>query len=449
MKISVRGFKSIKTLDYFDFKPISILAGVNSSGKTSLTQSLLLLKQTLESDSKALLKLEGPYLSASSLQDLIYGQKKNQLLGFTLVFKPEEISNLDGFNSFFIINGEKLTTFEFSIDFQLNDKIHINSMEVILIGDKNTKYNVIINRIKKGENKDLYKVETNNKKLLGIHTNDNIKLSVCSLNFTNFFPIYAENTQEERHNVLSIMIMKLAQECFISYFRNITYIGPIRVKPEVFESFTSTPTEDVGIDGKYTRFVLHAQRDRLVNDRGEKLFEQVKYWICERMGLAKDLNVKKEANNTYRITLKNLNSIEIDLCHVGFGVSQILPIIVQGLLTPQKGLFIVDAPEVHMHPSIQSEMVDFFIELSKQGKHVLVETHSEHLITRVRRCLAEKKLSPDEVNLCFVENIGNGSEYTSLQIDETGTFYNALPNGFLNTQDEDFKAIIKAKYKEK
>ena len=227
------------------------------------------------------------------------------------------------------------------------------------------------------------------------------------------------------------------KSCFKEYFSKIVYVGPIRVKPEVFEVFTNTPTHYVGIDGKYTRFVLHEYK--------KELLESTRYWICRRLKLAKDIKVSKDVNNAYRITLENSNSIHVDLCHMGLGISQILPIIVQGLSVPKNGLFIIDAPEVHMHPYIQSEMVDFFIDLARQ-KNVMIETHSEHIITRIRRRIAEGELKPEDINLCFVENNGYGSQYQTLSINTKGSFYGDMPKGFMNTMDEDFKAIIKAKY---
>ena len=95
-------------------------------------------------------------------------------------------------------------------------------------------------------------------------------------------------------------------------------------------------------------------------------------------------------------------------------------------------------------------LVDFFIELSEKGRKVVVETHSDHIVTRLRRRIAEGKVSPEkDVNLCYVENVNGQSLYVSCKIDNQGTFTSLLPKGFLDSQDEDFKAIVKAKLAEK
>ena len=112
---------------------------------------------------------------------------------------------------------------------------------------------------------------------------------------------------------------------------------------------------------------------------------------------------------------------------------------------PEGGTLIVDSPEVHMHPSVQADLVDFFIELAKNGRKVVFETHSDHMITRLRRRIAEG-LNPGQVNLCFVMGTESGSTYATLGIDNTGTFFGGLPNKFMNTQDIDFRKIVEAKF---
>ena len=98
-----------------------------------------------------------------------------------------------------------------------------------------------------------------------------------------------------------------------------------------------------------------------------------------------------------------------------------------------------------MHPSVQADLVDFFIELSKNGRKVIFETHSDHMITRLRRRVAEG-LDPKDINLCFVTGTEKGSTYATLGIDNTGTFFGGLPEKFMSIQDIDFRKIVEAKF---
>lgn len=163
--------------------------------------------------------------------------------------------------------------------------------------------------------------------------------------------------------------------------------------------------------------------------------------------LAQNIKVTRDSTNSYRVKVVFDNQ-NVDLYQVGFGLSQILPIVVQGLMTKKGGIFFVDSPEVHLHPSVQSSLVDFFSYLSKRGVCVLIETHSDHIITRIRRRIAERKINIEDLKICFVTHEAQGSEYQELSINDKGTFYQSLPKGFYDTLDEDFKEIIKAKFHE-
>ena len=93
---------------------------------------------------------------------------------------------------------------------------------------------------------------------------------------------------------------------------------------------------------------------------------------------------QKKHGESYAIVLKNDADIETTIKHVGFGISQVLPIIVEGLLMDTDGTLILEQPEIHLHPKVQSLLFDFLYSLVIQGKNVIIETHSDHFITRMR-----------------------------------------------------------------
>jgi len=121
------------------------------------------------------------------------------------------------------------------------------------------------------------------------------------------------------------------------------------------------------------------------------LHSALSFWI-RHLKLADSLYVKDIA--------KRLNLFEVDitgagrgttanLADVGFGVSQVLPVLIQGLLTRSGGIYLVQQPEIHLHPDAQAGLADFFIYLASYGVITVVETHSEYLLLRLRRRLAE------------------------------------------------------------
>lgn len=435
MKLSVNRFKSIFELENFEFKPLTMLTGINSSGKTSLVQSLLLLKQTLESESKEALILDGKYLSASSVHELVFGKDETDHFAFTIELDNADLQKLS------VYDENRITYIKYKVSFHVNSGVFVRSVDA----------DIVINKVALGLSlildesiNDGRKYKITPKKLAVKHGDSLVDFSKpFNVAFSNFFPQFASRPDKNDDLTITVPFMDEVMKLVSAYFANIYYVGPLRVKPEPIISYTNGNFKNVGGDGLYTRFVLHNRKDDMVNAK-ENLLQATSRWICKELELAESIETIKDGTSSYRVVLRN-KGINVDLCHIGLGVSQILPIIVQGLLVPEGGMLIVDSPEVHMHPSVQADLVDFFIELAKNRRKVIFETHSDHMITRLRRRIAEG-LNPELVNLCFVIGTESGSTYATLGIDNTGTFFGGLPDKFMNTQDIDFRKIVEAKF---
>jgi hypothetical protein len=116
---------------------------------------------------------------------------------------------------------------------------------------------------------------------------------------------------------------------------------------------------------------------------------------------------------------------------VGIGISQVLPVLVLAYGSQDK-LLAMEQPEIHLHPALQAELGDVFIEaaLGDRQNTFILETHSEHLILRLMRRIREGKVSPDDVGVIFVEPLARGSRFIELRIDEEGDFIDEWPGGF-------------------
>lgn len=116
---------------------------------------------------------------------------------------------------------------------------------------------------------------------------------------------------------------------------------------------------------------------------------------------------------------------------VGIGISQVLPVLVMAYGSRNK-LLAMEQPEIHLHPALQAELGDVFIEaaLGERNNTFILETHSEHLILRLMRRIREGKISPDDIGVVFVEPLARGSRFIELRIDEEGDFIDDWPGGF-------------------
>lgn len=116
---------------------------------------------------------------------------------------------------------------------------------------------------------------------------------------------------------------------------------------------------------------------------------------------------------------------------VGIGISQVLPVLVMAYASRGK-LLAMEQPEIHLHPGLQAELADVFVESAtgERQNTFILETHSEHLILRLMRRIREGKLKPEDVGVVFVDPTSQGSRFVELQIDEEGDFIDEWPGGF-------------------
>ncbi|WP_289741676.1 AAA family ATPase [uncultured Duncaniella sp.] len=440
MKFGIDGFKSIGHLAPLDLARLTVLAGTNSSGKSSYIQAILLLKQTLEEDSNSMLKLDGPLFYAASYADIMKDKKLPGNILFSLSLDETEILNQEDWEG--VAQLQKIERLDLNIDFKLSESgVLLNKFSLDVRGYERF-FNISFT---KSREKDAYSVEYSHPSLIlpaperPVSSKKLGKAIIDADSFRKFFPVFAE-----RNGVIhSFPVVKVMRETLGLFFKRISYIGPLRVKPVLRRSYNTNVPDDVVLpDGENTRFILN-------NHQSDRIMADLRKWVCDRFGLSKDIDVIKTSNKEYRVIVEVREGLKVDLVQMGLGLSQILPIITQGLISKPGSIFIVEDPDVHMHPGIQAAIADFFIFLKKERKVCsLIETHSEHFVTRLRRRIAEQAIYSKYIDIIFVEHFDSGSSYTSITVTPNGRFEGDLPPGFCDSQDEDFRAIIKARKNE-
>ena len=245
---------------------------------------------------------------------------------------------------------------------------------------------------------------------------------------------------------------------FSSSFR---YLGPLRDAPKpLYPLYPSDEPYDIGLKGEHTFFVLELHKEKEVeyipssvfsNDDIRKkvttgtLEDALSDWL-KYLEVAESLEsaTPGKLGQVVKAVTKNSKK-EHELNHVGVGVSQVLPILVAGLVSDFDSTLVFEQPELHLHPRVQSLLADFFISMTLSDRQCLIETHSEHLINRLRYRIAAAssvKLKED-VKVYFVEKGENGSSYERVAINEYGAISN-WPKGFFDQSQEDIQNILTA-----
>lgn len=250
--------------------------------------------------------------------------------------------------------------------------------------------------------------------------------------------------------------LEAAQRASSQYLANrVRYIGPLRHAPHL--PFGSAPDPDsgtVGVSGEHVAAVLQAKRTErnrypLPHDHNTELSleEAVNQWL-RFFELADSLNVREGTPLVYSIDLVPPGLEETVPFHaVGVGVSQLLPVIVQCLVAGPGALVVLEQPELHLHPAAQQRLGDFLIACTHWGQRILVETHSEYLVLRLRRRIAEDYSDElrQQVAILFAERDAQGdTNFRKVELNEVGGVLD-WPDGFFDQgQDEAHELLIAA-----
>lgn len=238
----------------------------------------------------------------------------------------------------------------------------------------------------------------------------------------------------------------------------IQYLGPLRDEPRVLWNVSGPKISGlpVGSKGEYSSSVLAKNANTLVEyfkvdsthkSTKEKLSEAVNYWV-EYLEIGESIGSESKGKLGTSLTVEVDGKVR-DLTAVGVGVSQMLPVVIAMLTLPENSIFIVEQPELHLHPHVQSQLADFMI-TARPDVSLIIETHSESLVTRIRRRVLEEKVQPDNINIFFVEqkdsDLGRYSETSKLDLNHYGDL-SRWPDGFLKGPQEDYVEILKLKGK--
>ena len=233
-------------------------------------------------------------------------------------------------------------------------------------------------------------------------------------------------------------ILKLLSSAFENLFSHVYYLGPTRVHPQRLYHWERTHPEEIDLWGNKAVDALLSARVRQLtishNGESASIEDRISTWLRKmdlahffQLGPAGDL-----ADNNYEVRIqKSPNGAEVTLADLGHGVSDLFPLLVHCYYVPEGSTLILEQPGVHLHPMAQVQLADLFLDvIAERNLQILVESHSEHLLTRLQRCIAEKKIAEDKMALYFCRNNDGASTIEQLEVNESGDIKNWPENFF-------------------
>jgi len=398
-RLTLKNFKSWENVDGMRLAPITGLFGANSSGKSSILQALLLLKQTIESTDRSLQLLFGgekDYVELGTFQDVVWSHDVARTLLFGLDWTlPKELV---------IPNPEKPT------ETLLSGKEMVFSTEI----DYSTKSQTRVKRLEycfADASFSLTRKETGNKYQLSPTQQGNgfrfvrtkgrgweLPQPVKFHGFPDQVMTYYQNT-----DFLSDIQLELER-----LFSRLFYLGPLREYPKRRYIWSGSEPIDVGQRGERTIDAILAAKNR-GNDirRGRNMprwaLDRMLAYQLKQLKLIHAFSVEPIAlgSSPYEVRVqKSPGAAKVLITDVGFGVSQVLPILVLCYFVPEGSTILLEQPEIHLHPAVQSGLADVFIDVAKHRNiQLIIESHSEHLLNRLQRRIAEEVITPEEIAL--------------------------------------------------
>jgi len=540
--ISIENFKAFGKKQKLLIKPITLIFGPNSSGKSSIIHSLLFVQHAIKTGKLDVFRTSGggDSVDLGGFKQFIFkGNSENlftwsmeidtlhlkkELLEFLAPAKSVEISismrlpqkevspgeyvpaENPIVSSFFLsADGEEL----FSLGARKGSVLRMERLNYSHPVFKNIFKSIIevsttvqnirpedYNYLKEGVNKILPKMEFTSEKFFPQATQK------AESDASSLFPISRGNRKENIISTIELIIprkismfLKDLYDEVGDYFTNLAYLGPLRSYPPRHLAFLESEDHNWFAGGGFAWEVLRKDADvrKKVNQwLGDKDKLQTPYRLELKDFVAYDdlssdysgeieeienkyfgdppqiepgegdlfgelydlLNkIKKSSHRQAPINELFLKDLRTDtmVSHrdVGIGISQIIPVLVSAYANKNK-MVAIEQPEIHVHPGLQAELGDLFIEsaLGKNKNTFILETHSEHLILRILRRIRETTrrknkpvpdITPDDISLVFIDSTKKGSVIKFLRVDKHGRIIDKVPGGFF---EEDFEELF-------
>ena len=427
-----------------EFRRVTGFFGKNSSGKTSLLQFLLLLKQTKDATDRGVsLDLNGPYASLGVFKDVIRGHDDKETIQWDLRFSRQSrlsLINPGSRRTRYLAQSHRL---RISGAVESRSGAPFSSRLRYTVGDGAT-----FGLRQKSSGESAFELYSRLEDFSFVRTKGRpwqLPGPIKSYAFPDQARTYFQNAS----------FLSDLEAAFEAQMDSIFYLGPLREYPQRDYLWARSRPVDVGLRGEKTIDAIlaataaKATRNLKSKAHHKSFQEMIAYWL-ERMGLIQSFKVEEIAPGSNRWQAKvrvRKGGTEVMMTDVGFGVSQVLPVITLLYYVPEGSTVILEQPEIHLHPLAQAELADVILSVAQhRSVQIVLESHSEHLLLRLQRRIAEDRAKSDDVSLYFCTDRNGASVLDDLSMDLFGRIEN-WPDQFMGDAFGEAVAAEKARLK--
>jgi len=447
-RLRVKNFKAWKDTNDVRLAPLTVFFGSNSSGKSSLLQFLLMLKQTAESPDRRRVLHPGDRntpVELGTYRDLVFNRDLAQALEFQFHWSlPEALLVRDPLQN---SRGTLFTEASFKASVVSDPKGANQKVQEFKYQLRGTTDPLSIGMKAIDDSYKYYNIEATNYQL---RRNPGrawkLPRPIRFYGFPDEVGAYYQNA-----SFTSDLALALEQE-----LKRIQYLGPLRTYPERSYIWSGEIPEHVGWRGERAVEAMLAGSTRSINPAYKKKARpfqaMIAHWL-QQVGLLETFEVRQIApqRKEYEVVVRTKGSSQqVMLPDVGFGVSQVLPVIVECFYAPAHTTILLEQPEIHLHPRVQTELADLFIEAVQSRENgedrslqLIIESHSEHFLRRLQRRVAEQAIQPEQVALYFAEVGSQGAILRPLDVDLYGEIQN-WPDDFFGNEMAELAARMDA-----
>lgn len=441
--LHIQNFKAWKDTGPIRLAPLTVIFGANSAGKSSLGHLLLALKQTvLSADRKRPLHLgdENSLIELGNFAECLHNHDLGHPLQFELGWRvPGKLEIRDPLSHLKFVGDELRLNVSLQADkkeqpriqrlaYELRQQQHATLM-VDYFRDEKDKPEI---------RSEQYRLVRNTGRAWPLDEPD------------KFYRI-SDQSRARFQNAEFLSDLALQTEAALG---SVYYLGPLREHPKRIYSWSGETPESVGQKGEFSiAAILAASEQERTLNRGPKKRQYrfdifIAQWLKD-LGIIESFVVKPvaEGRKEYEVLVKaHASASDVKITDVGFGVSQVLPALVQAFYCPPNSTVWMEQPEIHLHPQVQAELADVFISAIKSREdskerniQLIVESHSEHFLNRLQRRVAEGEITPDDVAVYFCRRPGSAAELEPLRLNMFGEIEN-WPENFFGDEMADISA---------